>query len=248
MAGDRKTMDGNTAAAYIAHATNEVCAIYPITPSSGIGEMADEKSAKSQANILGDIPTVSELQSEAGASGAVHGALSVGALTTGALTTTFTASQGLLLMIPNMFKIAGELTPAVFYVTARTVATHALSIFCDHSDIMAVRSTGFGILFASNVQEVMDLGLIAQAATLEARVPVVLAFDGFRTSHEIQKIEVISQDVMRKVIKEEFINEHRLRGLNPEKPTIKGTSQNPDVYFQGRETVNPYYLKTRLNP
>jgi len=200
--------------------------------------MADEKSAKSQTNILGDIPTVSELQSEAGASGAVHGALSVGAVTS-----TFTASQGLLLMIPNMFKIAGELTPAVFYVTARTVATHALSIFCDHSDIMAVRSTGFGILFASNVQEVMDLGLIAQAATLEARVPVVLVFDGFRTSHEIQKIEVISQDVMRKVIKEEFINEHRLRGLNPEKPTIKGTSQNPDVYFQSREAVNPFYQK-----
>ncbi len=234
----RETMDGNTAAAYVAHATNEVCAIYPITPSSGIGEMADEKSARSLVNILGDIPTVSELQSEAGASGAVHGALSAGAVTS-----TFTASQGLLLMIPNMFKIAGELTPAVFYVTTRTVATHALSIFCDHSDIMAVRSTGFGILFASNVQEVMDLGLIAQAATLEARVPVVLAFDGFRTSHEIQKITVIPREDMRKVIKEEYINQHRLRALNPEKPVIKGTSQNPDVYFQSREAVNPFYQK-----
>ncbi len=229
-------IDGNTAAAYVAHATNEVCAIYPITPSSGIGEMADEKSSKGETNIWGDIPTVSELQSEGGASGAVHGSL-----TAGALTSTFTASQGLLLMIPNMFKIAGELTPAVFYVTTRTVATHALSIFCDHSDIMAVRSTGFGILFASSVQEVMDLGLIAQAATLESRIPVVLAFDGFRTSHEIQKITVVSFDEMKQVIKSDFIKGHRLRALNPERPTIKGTSQNPDVYFQERETVNPFY-------
>ncbi len=230
------SMDGNTAAAYVAHATNEVCAIYPITPSSGIGEMADEKSAKGECNVWGDIPTVSELQSEAGASGAVHGSL-----TGGAVTSTFTASQGLLLMIPNMFKIAGELTPAVFYVTTRTVATHALSIFCDHSDVMAVRSTGFGILFASSVQEVMDLGLVAQAATLESRIPVVLAFDGFRTSHEIQKIALLSFDEMRQVIKEEYIKEHRFRALNPERPTIKGTSQNPDVYFQERETVNPFY-------
>ncbi len=229
-------MDGNTAAAYVAHATNEVCAIYPITPSSGIGEMADEKSARGEVNIWGDIPIVSELQSEGGASGAVHGSLS-----SGAITSTFTASQGLLLMIPNMFKIAGELTPAVFYVTTRTVATHALSIFCDHSDVMAVRSTGFGILFASSVQEVMDLGLIAQASTLESRVPVVLAFDGFRTSHEIQKITVLSFEEMRKVIKDEFIKAHRLRALNPERPTIKGTSQNPDVYFQERETVNSFY-------
>jgi len=229
-------IDGNTAAAYIGHATNEVCAIYPITPSSGIGEMADEKSAKGQTNIWGQVPTVSELQSEGGASGAVHGAL-----TAGSLTTTFTASQGLLLMLPNMFKIAGELTPAVFYVTARTVASHALSIFCDHSDVMAARSTGFGIFFASSVQEVMDLGLIAQAATLETRVPVIMTLDGFRTSHEIQKIEELSFDDMRAVIKDEFITAHRQRALNPDKPTLKGTSQNPDVFFQERETVSPFY-------
>ncbi|OPX30631.1 MAG: pyruvate:ferredoxin (flavodoxin) oxidoreductase [Candidatus Omnitrophica bacterium 4484_171] len=232
------TMDGNTAAAYVAHATNEVCAIYPITPSSGIGEMADAKSARGEKNIWGQVPTVSELQSEAGASGAVHGSL-----TGGAVTSTFTASQGLLLMVPNMFKIAGELTPAVFYVTTRTVATHALSIFCDHSDVMAVRSTGFGILFASSVQEVMDLSVVAQAATLESRVPVVMAFDGFRTSHEIQKIEELTSDDMRAVIKEEYAIAHRLRGLNPDKPSIKGTSQNPDVYFQERETINPFYQK-----
>ena len=238
MSRRKVTMDGNTAAAYVAHATNEVCAIYPITPSSGIGEMADAKSAKGQKNIWGQIPTVSELQSEAGASGAVHGSL-----TAGAVTSTFTASQGLLLMIPNMFKIAGELTPAVFYVTTRTVATHALSIFCDHSDVMAVRPTGFGILFASSVQEVMDLAVVAQAATLESRVPVVMAFDGFRTSHEIQKIEELTFDDMRAVIKEEYAIAHRLRALNPDKPSIKGTSQNPDVYFQERETVNPFYGK-----
>ncbi len=238
MARRKLTMDGNTAAAYVAHATNEVCAIYPITPSSGIGEMADEKSAKEEVNIWGEIPLVSELQSEGGASGAVHGAL-----TAGAVTTTFTASQGLLLMIPNMFKIAGELTPTVFYVTTRTVASHALSIFCDHSDVMAVRSTGFALLFASNVQEVMDLGAVAQAATLEARVPVVLAIDGFRTSHEIQKIEELSFDDLRAIIREKYVLAHRARGLNPERPVIRGTSQNPDVFFQERETVNNFYEK-----
>ncbi len=231
-------MDGNTAAAYIAHATNEVIAIYPITPSSGIGEMADEKSAKGQTNIWGQVPSVTEMQSEAGAAGAVHGAL-----TAGSLTTTFTASQGLLLMIPNMFKIAGELTPTVFYVTARTVATHALSIFCDHSDVMAARSTGFAVLFGSNVQEVMDMGLIAQAATLESRIPFIFAYDGFRTSHEIQKIEQLTKDDMRAMIKDEFVSTHRARALNPERPTIKGTSQNPDVFFQERETVNKHYDK-----
>jgi len=231
-------MDGNTAAAYVAHATNEVIAIYPITPSSPIGEISDEKSAKGKTNIWDQVPIVSELQSEGGASGAVHGAL-----TAGSLTTTFTASQGLLLMVPNMFKIAGELTPTVFYITARTVASHALSIFCDHSDVMTTRGTGFGMLFADSVQEVMDLSLIAQAATLESRVPFLLVFDGFRTSHEIQKIEELSFDDMRALIKEEYVTAHRLRALNPDKPTIKGTSQNPDVFFQERETVSPFYQK-----
>ncbi|MCQ9205939.1 MAG: pyruvate:ferredoxin (flavodoxin) oxidoreductase [Omnitrophica bacterium] len=239
MARERIAMDGNTAAAYVAHATNEVIAIYPITPSSGVGEMADAKSAAGKTNIWGQIPSVSELQSEAGACGAVHGALSVGSLTT-----TFTASQGLLLMIPNMFKIAGELTPTVFHVSARTVATHALSIFCDHSDVMAARSTGFSILFSSNVQEVMDMALIAQAATLKARIPFMHVYDGFRTSHEIQKIEVLAFDDMRGLIDDNAVRAHRLRALNPDKPAIKGTSQNPDVYFQERETVNPFYEKT----
>jgi pyruvate-ferredoxin/flavodoxin oxidoreductase len=233
------SIDGNTAAAYVAHATNEVIAIYPITPSSGVGEMTDEKSAKNEKNIWGQVPLVAEMQSEGGASGAVHGAL-----TTGALTTTFTASQGLLLMLPNMFKIAGELTPTVFYVTARTIASHALSIFCDHSDIMAARSTGFAILFASNIQEVMDMSLIAQAATLETRVPFIFAYDGFRTSHEIQKVEQLDFDDMRAVIKDEFVNLHHQRGLNPERPCIRGTSQNPDVFFQERETVNSFYNGT----
>ncbi|MFH2138491.1 MAG: pyruvate:ferredoxin (flavodoxin) oxidoreductase [Candidatus Omnitrophota bacterium] len=238
MARRKIAIDGNTAAAYVAHATNEVIAIYPITPSSGVGEMADEKSANKEKNIWGQIPSVSELQSEGGASGAVHGALSAGSLTT-----TFTASQGLLLMIPNMFKIAGELTPTVFYVTARTLASHALSIFCDHSDIMAARSTGFAILFGENVQEVMDISLIAQAATLESRIPFIMTYDGFRTSHEIQKIEELSFDDMRAVIKDEFVYAHRKRALTPDCPTIKGTSQNPDVFFQERETVNQYYDK-----
>ncbi|MBU4478194.1 MAG: pyruvate:ferredoxin (flavodoxin) oxidoreductase [Candidatus Omnitrophica bacterium] len=239
MARRKIAIDGNTAAAYVAHATNEVIAIYPITPSSGIGEMADEKSAKGQVNIWGQVPVVSELQSEGGASGAVHGALSAGSLTT-----TFTASQGLLLMIPNMFKIAGELTPAVFYVTARSLAAHALSIFCDHSDVMAVRSTGFAILFAASVQEVMDLSLVAQAATLESRVPFVMTFDGFRTSHEIQKVEELTFDDMRALIKDDLVMAHRKRALTPDRPTIKGTSQNPDVFFQERETVNRFYDKT----
>ncbi len=240
-AGSRKhrtiTIDGNTAAATVAHATNEVIAIYPITPSSVMGEVADEKSARGEKNIWGEIPTVIEMQSEGGASGAVHGAL-----TTGALTTTFTASQGLLLMIPNMFKIAGELTPTVFHVSARAVATHALSIFGDHSDVMATRSTGFGLIASGSVQEVMDFALIAQAATLKSRVPFVHFFDGFRTSHEIQKIEEISREDMRAMLDEELIALHRRRALSPDRPTIKGTSQNPDVFFQHRETINKYYL------
>ena len=230
------TIDGNTAAAHVAHATNEVIAIYPITPSSNMGEIADEKSAKGQKNIWGFIPDVVELQSEGGASGAVHGAL-----TTGALTTTFTASQGLLLMIPNMFKIAGELTPTVFHVTARAVASHALSIFGDHSDVMATRSTGFALLASGSVQEVMDMALISQASTLESRIPFVHFFDGFRTSHEVQKVEEITYDDMKQMMNEELIAKHRQRALSPDNPSIKGTSQNPDVFFQSRETGNAFY-------
>ncbi len=233
------TIDGNTAAAYVAHATNEVIAIYPITPSSPMGETADELSAARETNIWGTVPTVIEMQSEGGAAGAVHGAL-----TTGALTTTFTASQGLLLMIPNMYKIAGELTPTVFHVAARSLAAQALSIFGDHSDINATRGTGFALLASNNIQEVMDFALIAQAATLEARVPFVHFFDGFRTSHEIQKVEELSQDDMRAMIDDELVMAHRRRGLSPDRPVMRGTAQNPDVYFQGRETVNAYYLKT----
>ncbi len=231
------TIDGNTAAAYVAHATNEVIAIYPITPSSNMGEIADAKSAAGKRNVWGTIPKVVEMQSEGGAAGAVHGAL-----TTGALTTTFTASQGLLLMIPNMFKIAGEMTPTVFHVSARAVATHALSIFGDHSDVMATRSTGFGLIASGSVQEVMDMALIAQASALESRVPFVHFFDGFRTSHEVSKVEEIAFDDMRVLLPHELIARHRQRALSPDRPTIKGTSQNPDVFFQGRETVNKYYL------
>ncbi|ADK79763.1 pyruvate:ferredoxin (flavodoxin) oxidoreductase [Sediminispirochaeta smaragdinae] len=233
------TIDGNTAVAHVAHATNEVIAIYPITPSSPMGELADVYSAQGRKNIWGTVPDVVELQSEAGASGSVHGAL-----TTGALTTTFTASQGLLLMIPNMFKIAGELTSAVFHIAARAVAAQALSIFGDHSDVMAARSTGFAMLASNNVQETMDNALIAQAATLEARIPFIHFFDGFRTSHEIQKVEEISYDVMREMINDEYVRAHRSRGMNPEKPVVRGTSQNPDVFFAARETVNKFYEAT----
>jgi pyruvate-ferredoxin/flavodoxin oxidoreductase len=233
------TIDGNTAAAFVAHAINEVVAIYPITPSSPMGELADEMSAKGEPNIWGTIPTVVEMQSEGGAAGAVHGAL-----TAGALTTTFTASQGLLLMIPNMYKIAGELTSTVFHVAARSLAAQALSIFGDHSDINATRGTGFALLASSNIQEIMDFALIAQAATLESRVPFVHFFDGFRSSHEIQKVEELTKDDMRALIDDELVMAHRRRGLSPDRPVIRGTAQNPDVYFQGRETVNSYYLKT----
>ncbi len=233
------TIDGNAAATHVAYATNDVIAIYPITPSSPMGEIADEKAASGEKNIWGTVPSVTEMQSEGGAAGAVHGAL-----TTGALTTTFTASQGLLLMIPNMFKIAGELTPAVFHVAARSVAAQALSIFADHSDVMAARSTGWALLASNSVQEVMDLALIAQASTLEARVPFVHFFDGFRTSHEVHKVEELSHDDMRAMIDDELVMAHRLRGLSPDRPSIRGTAQNPDVFFQARETVNSYYLKT----
>ena len=232
------TIDGNTAAAHVAYATNEVIAIYPITPSSPMGEIADEKASRGEKNLWGTVPTVVEMQAEGGAAGAVHGAL-----TSGALTTTFTASQGLLLMIPNMFKIAGELTPTVFHIAARSISAQALSIFGDHSDVMAARSTGWALLASNSVQEVMDLALVAQAATLEARIPFLHFFDGFRTSHEIQKIEELTYDDMRGLIDDELIFAHRARSLSPDHPTVRGTAQNPDVYFQARETVNPYYLE-----
>ncbi|MGA2976904.1 MAG: pyruvate:ferredoxin (flavodoxin) oxidoreductase [Spirochaetia bacterium] len=236
MARKMVTIDGNTAAATVAHATNEVIAIYPITPSSTMGETADEFSADGKKNIWGTVPTVVEMQSEAGAAGAVHGAL-----TTGALTTTFTASQGLLLMIPNMYKIAGELTSTVFHIAARALATHALSIFGDHEDVMACRSTGWAMLCSNNAQEIMDCALIAQAATLESRIPFLHFFDGFRSYMEVQKIEELTFDDMRALVTDELVAAHRARALNPEKPSIRGTSQNPDVYFAGRETVNRYY-------
>ena len=229
-------MDGNEAAAYIAYKTNEVCAIYPITPSSTMGEWADEWSAKGMTNIYGQVPRVMEMQSEAGAAGAIHGALQGGALAT-----TFTASQGLLLMIPNMFKIAGELTPTVFHIAARTLATHALSIFGDHSDVMAVRSTGFSMLFGNTPQEVMDMALIAQASTLKTRVPFLNVFDGFRTSHELNEVEVISDEIIKAMIDDDAVNAHRDRALNPDNPFIRGTAQNPDVYFQNREAANLWY-------
>ncbi|MBU1926408.1 MAG: pyruvate:ferredoxin (flavodoxin) oxidoreductase [Gammaproteobacteria bacterium] len=232
-----KAIDGNEAVARVAYPLNELCVIYPITPSSPMGEHADLFSAEGQPNLWGTVPHVVEMQSEGGASGAVHGSLQ-----TGALTTTFTASQGLLLMIPNMYKIAGELTPTVFHVAARSIAAQALSIFGDHTDVMAVRSTGFAMLCSSSVQEAHDMALISQAATLESRVPFVHFFDGFRTSHEINKIEMLSDDQMRSMIDEQLIFEHRKRALSSEHPVIRGTAQNPDVFFQGRETVNPYYV------
>jgi pyruvate-ferredoxin/flavodoxin oxidoreductase len=231
------TIDGNEAAAFVAHKTNEVIAIYPITPSSNMGEWADAWSAESQKNIWGTTPLVVEMQSEGGAAGAVHGALQ-----TGALCTTFTASQGLLLMIPNMYKIAGELTATVFHIAARALAAHALSIFGDHSDVMSCRSTGWAMLCSNNPQEVMDLALIAQAATLRSRVPFLHFFDGFRTSHEIRKIEELADDDIRAMIDDNLVLAHRQRALSPEHPVIRGTAQNPDVYFQAREAANSYYL------
>lgn len=231
------TVDGNEAAAAVAHKVNEVIAIYPITPSSAMGELADQFSASGERNIWGAVPLVVEMQSEGGAAGAVHGSLQ-----TGALTTTFTASQGLLLMIPNMYKIAGELTSTTFHVAARSLAAQGLSIFGDHSDVMAARNTGFAFLCASSVQEVMDFALISQAATLQSRVPFIHFFDGFRTSHEINKIAPLNDEVIRTMIDDDLVRAHRARGLSPENPFIRGTAQNPDVYFQARESANPYYL------
>ncbi len=230
-------MDGNEAAAWVAHQTNEVIAIYPITPSSPMGEWSDQWSSEGKRNIWGTVPSVVEMQSEGGAAGALHGALQAGSLGT-----TFTSSQGLLLMIPNMYKIAGELTPTVIHVAARSLATHALSIFGDHQDVMAVRQTGFAQLASASVQEVMDFALISQAATLESRIPFIHFFDGFRTSHEVTKIELLSAGDLRAMIDDEFVEAHRQRALSPEHPVLRGTAQNPDVYFQAREAVNPYYL------
>ncbi|MGD2043681.1 MAG: pyruvate:ferredoxin (flavodoxin) oxidoreductase, partial [Acidimicrobiia bacterium] len=232
----RAMVDGNEAAARIAHLLSEVIAIYPITPASPMGELADAWSHQGRPNLWGVVPDVVEMQSEAGAAGAIHGAL-----TAGALSTTFTASQGLLLMIPNMFKIAGELTPAVIHVAARSVATHALSIFGDHSDVMAVRQTGFALLASASPQEAQDLAVVSHLATMESRIPFLHFFDGFRTSHEVAKIELIDEAVLRNLVDETLIADHRLRALNPNAPTLRGTAQNPDVFFQAREAVNPYY-------
>jgi pyruvate-ferredoxin/flavodoxin oxidoreductase len=229
-------IDGNEATASVAHRINDVCAIYPITPSSNMGEFADEWSARGQTNIWGTVPDVIEMQSEGGASAAVHGSLQAGALTT-----TFTASQGLLLMIPSMYKIAGELTSAVFHVSARTVATHALSIFGDHSDINAVRQTGWGLMASGSVQEAHDMACIAQMATLASRIPFVHFFDGFRTSHEVSKIEFLEDDDLKALIDDDLVRAHRERGLSPENPVVRGTSQNPDAFFQSREAINGYY-------
>ncbi len=231
------TIDGNEAAAYVAHQINEVIAIYPITPSSNMGEWADQWSAEGKTNIWGTVPTVVEMQSEGGAAGALHGALQAGSLST-----TFTASQGLLLMIPNMYKIAGELTSTVFHIAARALAAHALSIFGDHSDVMAARSTGFGMLSSNSVQEVMDMACIAQAASLESRIPFLHFFDGFRTSHEVAKVEQLTADDLRAMIDMDLVMAHRNRALSPDRPVIRGTAQNPDVYFQAREAVNSYYI------
>ncbi len=232
-------MDGNEAAAWVAYRTNEVCAIYPITPSSTMAELADQWSAEKTKNIWGCTPLVAAMQSEGGAAGSVHGSLQ-----TGALTTTFTASQGLMLMLPNMYKIAGELTPTVIHVAARSLATQGLSIFGDHQDVMAARSTGFAMLASGSVQEAHDMALIAQAATLESRVPFMHFFDGFRTSHEINKISLLSDEDIQAMIDDELVQAHRQRALNPEHPVMRGTAQNPDVYFQARESCNPFYDKT----
>jgi pyruvate-ferredoxin/flavodoxin oxidoreductase len=232
----RATVDGNEAAASVAYRLSEVCCIYPITPSSPMAELADEWSSQHRPNIWGGVPAVVEMQSEGGAAGALHGALQGGALAT-----TFTASQGLLLMIPNMYKIAGELTPAVLHVAARSVAAQGLSIFGDHSDVMAVRQTGFALLASASVQEAHDLALVAQAVTLTTRVPFVHFFDGFRTSHELNTIELLDDDDLRALVPAELVHAHRARALSPEHPFIRGTAQNPDTYFQARETVNPFY-------
>ena len=231
-------VDGNEAVASVAFRTNEVISIYPITPSSNMGEWSDTWASMDKKNIWGTTPTVIEMQSEAGAAGTVHGALQ-----SGSLTTTFTASQGLLLMIPNMYKIAGELTPAVFHIAARTIATHALSIFGDHSDVMSVRSTGFAMLPSNSVQEAMDFACISQASTLISRIPFLHFFDGFRISHEVQKITNIPDEVLKEMITNDMVISHRKRAMTPDNPVIRGSSQNPDVFFQARERCNEFYAK-----
>ena len=231
-----KTIDANEAVARVAYALNEVIALYPITPATPMGEWADQWAAEGVRNLWGTVPSVIEMQSEGGAAGAVHGALQ-----TGALSTTFTASQGLLLMIPNMYKIAGELTACVFHIAARSIAAQALSIFGDHSDVMAARATGWAMLSSASVQEAHDFAVIAHAAALESRIPFLHFFDGFRTSHEISKIELLGEDVLRAMIDERYVFEHRARALSPDHPVLRGTAQNPDVFFQARETVNPFY-------
>jgi len=235
----KMTIDGNTAASHVAYAFSEVAAIYPITPSSPMAEVADEWSATGRVNMFGQKLRLAEMQSEAGAAGAVHGSLSAGALTT-----TYTASQGLLLMIPNMYKIAGELLPTVFHVSARALAAHSLNIFGDHSDVMTCRQTGFAMLSSCSVQEVMDLALVAHLSTLTAKVPFLHFFDGFRTSHEVSKIDVIDYDEMKGLVDMAAIEDFRSRALNPEHPVQKGTAQNADTYFQNRETANKYYEAT----
>ena len=236
MSKKTQTIEGNEAAAHVAYAMSEVAAIYPITPSSTMGEYADEWAAHGRKNIFGQVLKVEEMQSEAGAAGAVHGALSAGALST-----TFTASQGLLLMIPNMYKISGEIMPTVFHVSARAIAAHALSIFGDHSDINAVRQTGFSQIASASVQEAMDLALVAHLASIRASLPFIHFFDGFRTSMEIQKIEVIDYDDMAGLVDWDAIDEFKSRAMNPEYPQMRGTAQNPDIFFQNREASNPYY-------
>lgn len=238
MSNHKVMVDGNEAAAWVAYNVSEICAIYPITPSSTMAELADAWAQQGKRNLFGGIPSVAEMQSEGGAAGAVHGALQ-----SGALATTFTASQGLLLMIPNMYKIAGELTPTVFHVAARSLAAQGLSIFGDHQDIMAVRSTGFALLNSASVQEAQDMAMIAHSATLAARIPFIHFFDGFRTSHEVNKIELISPEEIRSMIDMDQVRQHRSRALDPNHPVMRGTAQNPDTYFQGRESVNPYYAR-----
>ena len=233
------TIDGGEAAAYVAYRTNEVCAVFPITPSSTMAEFCEQWTTEGKRNLWGSVPTIAQLQSEGGAAGTLHGALQ-----TGALTTTFTASQGLLLMIPNMYKIAGELTPAVIHVAARSLATQGLSIFGDHQDVMSVRMTGFAQLVSSSVQEAHDMALIAQAVTLQSRIPFIHFFDGFRTSHEINKITLLEDDQIRAMIDDDLVFAHRQRALNPDKPFMRGTAQNPDTYFQARESSNQYYDRT----